>query len=180
MGWTEPKTWTNEPIIATDLNTHIRDNLEALKDPPFESSIIDKVANYTTASGTFTNVDTLDTIGELRLDITTHGGDLFVCFNGMVTIGTDATGVLFNISLNGTAYFADDGITGLFRSASSVGNARIPISFTVPILKADVPAGSHTIRLMWRTTGGATATLYAGAATAGADIHPTFWVREIS
>ena len=33
--WTTPKTWnTGDPLIATDMNTHIRDNFEFIKSPP--------------------------------------------------------------------------------------------------------------------------------------------------
>lgn len=33
MAWTEPKTWvTGDPLIASDYNTHIRDNLNALRE----------------------------------------------------------------------------------------------------------------------------------------------------
>jgi hypothetical protein len=180
MGWTTPQNWTAVPFTVSNLNTQIRDNLIFLKDPTFARALLDEGSNYTTTSASFTNIDAGDTEGKFKHTATTYGGDIFVGFNGMIAVNTDATSVLFNISIDGTPYFADDGFIGLHRSASSIGNARIPLSFLIPIPKADVPAGSHIFRLMWKTTGGATGTLYAGAGTAGADIHPGFWVREIS
>jgi hypothetical protein len=177
MTWTEPKTWTNEPLIASDMNTHIRDNLEALKDPPSNSYVLNESANFTTSSATFTNVDPLDTDGKLRLEITTSDVDVMVSFNGVVNNNTNPGSVYFTLSVDGTIISdgGDDGIIGLNTNS---GTLRIPVSFTRLI--TGLSAGPHIFRLMWKVTTATTGTLYAGAGTANADFHPQFWAREVS
>jgi len=40
MAWTTPRTWVDEELIdATILNTHIRDNLNYLKDDQLDNTI---------------------------------------------------------------------------------------------------------------------------------------------
>lgn len=181
MSWTTPKTWTNEPLIAADMNTHIRDNLEALKEPPAAEGVLDEGANYTTTSTSVGNVDGTDTEGKLRHTIVTAGGDIMVGFSGMCFSDTDSTGLGLMVSVDGITdpLGADTGYTGLYRISSGAASARWPISFTR--ILTGYAAGSHIIRLQWRATGagGGTITLYAGAGTTGADVHPQFWVREI-
>lgn len=176
--WTSPKTWDSSPLTASDMNTHIRDNLEALSEPP--SAVGNPNANYTTSSTAFTNVDGGDVEGVFKHTLTTYGRDVFVNFVGMVGHTASATGsILFNISIDGAAdYVADDGITGFY---TNNGVTASPISFTYIIPAADVPAGSHVFRLRWKSSSGSnTCTLYAGGASAGRDVHGQFSVREMS
>lgn len=178
MAYTEPKVWTNEPLVSTDMNTYVSDNLTALKEPPSAHYELDEGSNFQTTSTSFTNVDGTDTDGLLRHTITTTGGDIMVWFNGMVAINTDTTGVFLNVSLDNVDVTTNDGITGFYRFTSGVNGSRFPISFFYMI--TGVSAGSHTLRLRWKVVGSATATLYAGAGTTGGDIHSQFGVREMS
>src|SRR5689334_4136609 len=73
MPWTTPRTWVNnEPLTASDMNAHIRDNLNALKSPATDHYEANESSNYTTTSTTFVSIDATN----LSLDITTMGGDI--------------------------------------------------------------------------------------------------------
>jgi hypothetical protein len=172
MAWTEPKTWSAEPLVAGDLNTHLRDNLNAIKDPPTAHYELDESADYTTSSQSFVNVD--NTPGKLSLTISTNGGDVLVGFHAIV--GTAATGVpicYFDIEVDGNRIGGDDGICTVRHS----GGVATLVSFVRLI--TGLEAGSHTFKLQWKVNT-STETLYAGAGTSAFDGHPQFWVREVS
>ena len=100
MTWTTPKTWqVDELVTATIMNTHIRDNLNALKTPPSADYDCNEAANYATTSTTFVNVDATN----LALTITTNGGDVLVHFHGTLQNSSSA-----RVYLDVAAYF-DDG-----------------------------------------------------------------------
>ncbi len=170
MAWTSPKTWTSEPLTSADLNTHLRDNLEALKDPPTAHYEAAELADYTTTSTTFVDVDE----SNLRFTLETHGGDLLVGFHGYVTCNVSSLRTIsFDVEVDGTRQGGDAGI----QAAQVNSSNRQPVSFVHLITGLD--AGSHTISLQWRISS-ATATLFAGASTGETDVVPQFWVREVS
>lgn len=175
MVWTEPKTWVAEPLVAADLNTYLRDNLNALKEPPSAHYELDESADYTTTSTSFVNVDSTD--GKLSLKINTNGGDVLVGFHGYVQPGTGNDIVFFDIEVDGVRVGGDDGIIGAQRAAAATNPGRFGISFTRLIPNLD--PGEHTFNLQWRVTVGQ-AVIFAGAGTANANTHPQFWVREVS
>lgn len=165
MAWTEPKTWTAEVLTSSDLNTHLRDNLSALKNPPSDFYTFNEGSDYTTTSTSFTNVDGTD----LSFTIVTYGGDLIVHFDGYCANG--AGYVLLDVTIDGVRQFGDDG------AIKTLVNSGGPISFTRII--SGIAAGSRVVNLVWKVAAG-TGTMYAGAGTANFDIHPQFWVREVS
>ena len=165
MSWTQPKTWASEPLTSSDLNTHLRDNLEILKDPPSNNYTLNQGSDYQTTITSFTNVDGTN----LSLTITTQGGDVMVHFHGVVGNGTGT--VFLDFTIDGVRHGGDDGII------RSVGNGVQGISFTRLI--TGLAAGSHTFTLQWKVNA-STGTLYAGAGTSLFDVHPQFWVREVS
>ena len=165
MAWTSPKTWTAEVLTSSDLNTHLRDNLNELKDPPSDEYSVNEVADYTTTSTSFTNVDGTD----LSFTFTTNGGDVMVHFHG--TVNNGAGTVFLDFTVDAVRHAGDDGI---MRCPS---NNTSSMAFTE--LVTGLAAGSHTFELQWKVSGG-TGTMYAGAATAALDLHPQFWVREVS
>jgi hypothetical protein len=173
MSWTEPKTWTNEPLVAGDLNTHLRDNLEALKEPPTAHYELNESADYSVTSTSFVNVDGT----KLSLTISTSGGDVMLAFHGFVRAGTNSDTLYFDVEMDGARIGGDDGIIAAMRAASGGTPTRIPVSFVR--LVTSLAAGSHTFKLQWKVSGG-TGELYAGAGTSGVDLHPQFWVREVS
>jgi hypothetical protein len=166
--WVTPKTWSvDELVTASDLNTHLRDNLNALKAPPSASVVLNQASDYTTSNTSFVDIDATT----LALTITTTGGDVFVHFHGVV--GISAGGVCLDFTIDGTRHAGDDGI---MRSGSP--NEGETLSFTRLVM--GLSAGSHVFKLQWKTTSGGTATLYAGAGTANFDVHAQFWARELS
>lgn len=165
MAWTDPKTWTAEVMSSSDLNTHVRDNLNALKDPPSDFYTFNDSADWSSSSTSWANIDGTD----LFLSIDTNGGDVIVHFHGTTN---NLTQVYFDIAVDGTRYFGDDGII-------RVANGTIlPASFTVIV--SGLAAGTHTFAMQWRAASATTISLYAGAGTANNDLHGQFWAREIS
>lgn len=156
-------------MTASIMNTHVRDNLNALKAPPTSIYNVNTTPDYTTTSTSFTNIDGTN----LSLSITTTGGDLLVVFFAMYTFSA-AGPVHFNITLDGTAQAADDGFVGMRPGGTLVGMGFI----CMPVLLQSVSAATHTVAVQWKVGTAGTATLYNGAGTATADIHPQFWVRE--
>lgn len=167
--FSSPRTWvTGETVTATLMNDEIRDNIGALKSPAHGYCNLDEATDYTTTSTSFGDVDSTD----LSMTLTTAGGKLLCWFTGTVTLGVNR--VAFNVSVDGTNQFADDGII----VAGSQLTGGVPITFIV--ILENVSAASHVFRLRWKVTAAATATMYAGAGTSGLDIHPQFGVLELA
>lgn len=168
MAWTTPRTWSaNELVTATIMNTHIRDNLNALKSPPSGNYEADEVADYTTTSTSFTDIDATN----FAFTLNTNGGDVIVTFVG--NIRTASGRVYLTVDVDGSPVAGDDGICRM----GGTGNEE-PFAFSY--LVTGLSAGAHTFKLQWKMGINATATLYAGAGTSGADVHPQFWAREVS
>lgn len=162
--WTTPKTWsTGEALSASDMNTHIRDNLSALKAPPTDSYVCNEVADYTSSQTSFVDVDA----SNLALTITTTGGDVMIGFHAYTYNPSGVT--YFDVDLDGVRIAGDDGMIATVSGYQTVSFVR---------LVTNLDAGTHTFKLQWKVSGG-TVTLYAGAGTSTADVHPQFWVREI-
>lgn len=173
MTWTNPRTWTTgQKVLASEMNTDVRDNMLALKNPPTASFVADESSNYTTSSTSFVDVD--PTAGKFSLTIVTSGGDVMVGFTGTVRSLTSTNRFSkLNINVDGVDVVGDDGIL----VAATTDSDEVPMSFVW--LVRDLAPGSHTFKLRWKTSG-STITLFAGAGTADLDIHPQFWVREVS
>lgn len=171
MAYTNPTTRsTDEIITATDWNTDVVDNLRALKDPPTDSYVCNESADYTLTSTTFTDVDATN----LSLSLTTTGGAVLVGFHGSFMHTGTARNLYLNLTVDGAVHAAED---GLLAARIDLGTAPgIPVSFVRLI--TGLAAGSHTINLTYKVSA-ASVTLFAGAGTSGADLHPQFWAREI-
>lgn len=166
--WATPRTWsTGELVTATLLNTHLRDQLTAIKTPASFRCIIDEASNYTTSSTSFTDIDATN----LSATITTGGGAVMVFFMGTV-VNSGASRIYFNIDVDGSPVAADDGL--IFGTATAFYGP-----FTLAYLVTGLSAGSHTFKMQWKAAAN-TNTLYAGAGTATADTHPTFWGVELA
>lgn len=173
MTWTAPRTWeVSESVNADMLNEQIRDNLLALKSPPSDNYECNEASDYTTINTSFEDVDATN----LSLEITTAGDAVMVHFHGNMyhSVPTNSN---FDVTVDGTRIGGDDGLARTRPDVSGV-NGLTAVSFTA--LVTELTAGTHTFRLQWKTASG-TATLLAGAGTAGGcDVHPQFWVREVS
>jgi hypothetical protein len=163
--WHTPATWTvGQLVTATNLNEQLRDNLEFLKTPPTSLYNLNQGSDYTTTSTSFVDVDATN----LSLTINTAGGDVLIVFLGF---GAGSARLYFDIAIDGVRMAGDDGFF------SAVQNSNGPL--TLVALKQGLSAGSHTFKLQWKVNSG-TGTLYAGAGTSGFDVHPQFFVREVS
>ncbi len=168
MTFTTPKTWvTGEPLTASDLNTYVRDNQDALKSPPADINNVDKGSNITTTSTSFVDVDAT----EFSVTITTTGGRVMIiaCFS----IAKSSSNVYFRTVTDGSADQADDGIYAVKLNGSS---DIVPVALV--FWKEGLSAGSHTFKLQWKVAS-TTATLYAGAGSSP-DLHPQFSAVEVS
>jgi hypothetical protein len=171
MTWTTPKTWNvDELLTAANLNTHLRDNLNALKAPPTAHHECDESSDYSTTSTSFVDVDGTN----LALTLTTGGGDVLVHFHGVVSHTSSNYRIHFTVTMDGNVIAGDDGMIGTSAPAAVPGNV-----MTFTRLVTGVSAGEHLFKLQWKTQG-ATAKLFAGAGTSWADLHPQFWAREVS
>lgn len=169
MAWTTPKeNWVAGDAVTATLLNNIGGNLATLKDPATSSFVLNQGADLTTTSTSFVNADATN----LSLTITTTGGDVFVGFHANFTTGGNT---YLDVTVDGVRTAGDDGIVAI-QGAGSTAPGR-PMSFVRLI--TGLSAGSHTFNLQWKTSTG-TSTMHAGAGTANADLHPQFWVREIS
>ena len=166
MAWTNPATWTPGQVIsATDLNTHLRDNLVYLLSRPTSVVKRDNNANYTTTSTSFVDVDGTN----LKITLTLSGSAVLLGFTVMAT-----NNAMFDILIDSTRY-ASGGVDGLMASPDA-SLTKSPVSAS--ILITGLSAAAHTFKLQWKAST-ATATLYAGAGASGTDFIPTLWAMEI-
>ncbi len=167
MAWTVPKSWSNEPLVAGDMNTHLRDNLEALKDPPQGGTDIDNSSDYSTNSTSFVDVDGDD----FSTEISTHGGDVLVTL--CVTLVGNSNYAYFDIEVDGARVGDDDGI--LRKHLSGTAPDTIMLYYWVKGLSDAL----HTFTLQWKSSSG-TINIYGGQGTAGTQLHGQWDVREVS
>jgi hypothetical protein len=132
--WTSPKTWSTEPLLAVDLNTHLRDNLNALKTPP---------TAVTTMSGPVAITATsLTDVSGMTLQVTTSGGDLSISTHGILQAPA-AGWIELRADLNSTSYVL---------AYSNTTSTYVPLGATY--LATALNAGLHTIKLRARVSGG--------------------------
>lgn len=169
--WTTPRTWTTGELVTKSImDTHVRDNLNALHTPTSFYCVIDQGANYTYTTTTFADIDSTNLSSGAR---TWAGGLVLVGFSGSMQHSNNAAIFYLDVAIDGSRVGGDDGLIVVDQAATA--NEASNISFTTLI---PVSAGSHTISIQWKTSG-ATLTLYAGAGTANYDIHPRFFGIEV-
>ena len=157
MTWTDPKTdWSNGDLVTADDMNEIGENLAVVRNLP-------TVAHTTTAdisanAGEFVDVDSAN----LNLTLNTNGGDVLVHFHGTVELhnGERAT---FDIDVDGSRQGGDIGILH-----SGIHQAGIHKAFSFTRLVQGLSAGSHSVKLQWKSRGNIK--LFHGA---------QFWAREI-
>ena len=168
MAWTTPMSWIDGIYPgATLFNVHIRDNQGALKTPASASYSADEGADYTLVGAGFEAVDAVN----MKFSLATAGGDVFAGFHGTFAAAALTPILRLDIAVDDVLIGGDDGIIDkdLTTNMSSLSFVR---------LISGLAAGEHTFELHWQTFGNVI--LYAGAGTANRDLHPQFWVREIS
>ena len=170
MTFNAPRTWTDgEFVTATLLNTHVRDNMNALKAPPSGDYVLNEDADYAGDASGWKDVDSVN----LSLTLVTTGGDVMVHFSGTfyTTVGTVRVYLDVEVDEEGARTAGNDGIIGC-----AVVTTGTPITFTRLI--TDLEPGLHEFDLQWNAQN--VHRLAAGAGTANLDVHPQFWAREVS
>lgn len=170
MGYTTPRTWNAETVTNEKWIVELKDNLNAIKDPPSQNYEANEGTDYTKTLAAWANVDT-----DYNFSITTTGGDVLIGFMGTLLVsggGLSKVGYL-DVAVDGTRIInTTDGGLGVVLITGLVSFTR---------LVTGLAAGVHTFNLQWKPEDGAnTITLYAGAGTASYDLHPQFWVRELT
>ncbi|HEX3050866.1 MAG TPA: hypothetical protein VHP83_09450 [Aggregatilineaceae bacterium] len=162
MTWTAPKTWAaDELVTATDFNTHLRDNLLALKQPPSQQIVRLNAASYTTTSTSFVTVD--DT--NLKITLTSYGGDVLIWVNA--TANTNGSySLMLTVSIDGVDQGPANGLTYVY------GSNVTPLSWV--LLVSGIAAGEHSYRLRFRVSGG------TGTLLSNANVPVILGVREVS
>lgn len=141
MAWTTPRTWVaGEVPTAAIMNAHVRDNLNALKDPP-QAVAQNWNTTITTTSTSFVNLTGAD------VTVVTTGGRLMIGFH-----------TPHAASGGGTTYFTIT-IDGVEVSGHANGVALVTASGTSQMsfvyLTAALAAGAHTVKIQWRVNDGA-------------------------
>jgi hypothetical protein len=153
MAWTTPKTWTGGAgvyLLSTDLNTHVRDNLEFLK----TNIDLEAAAALTIATGAVTATQAYHKLageGAAADDLDTISGGsegdvLFIRPNGQAITLKDGTG---NLDLNGDILLNsdDDHIALIYGSDSAwhpVAAPRTAMTFMVNNFLCPAPGTDWT------------------------------------
>ncbi|NWF69035.1 MAG: hypothetical protein HXY40_08110 [Chloroflexi bacterium] len=138
--WTTPKNWNvGELLIAADMNTHLRDNLDWLKSRPFNSVA---VATTTTTSTSFVQMT------GASVSLTSVGGSVLIMAS-MVVYGSAACTITTDFAVDGTRVgHTTNGLLALTSAPSNVNATMVWITPTPP------SAGAHTYTVWWKTSAG--------------------------
>lgn len=172
MAYTIPKTWTvDELLAATDMNTYVRDNVAALKNPPsFLTAFASGALVLSTTATTFTAISSA-----LSASLGTYGGDIMVFIQLQLAGDIDARRISLDWLVNGTAlygaYAFGAGRARPGTTTSTTGNTTV----FGPLLVTGLASGTHVFQPVWRTDAG---TAFTWATTGAAPI--IMWVREVS
>ena len=138
MAWTSPRTYTTgELITAAIMNTHVRDNFNALKTPP--GGFVSDTADQTTTSSAF-----VDIVNQ-TLTFTTTGGDILAMF-----VGGFENASVANLNLQFDIDGAGTGAIGFDNNVDT--SAGRLTSATLLYRWEGESAASHTIKVQWKTS----------------------------
>ena len=148
MAWTTPRTWVaGEVVTASQLNAHVRDNLNFLLNGRILSYIVRAgSSDYTTTSTSFTPVDTTN----LRITATPNSGRVVLVATGHWK-HSSSTGKLYGDFILDAAGAATrvGGTDGLALQVMSSVGAAWP--FMLIGLFTGLSVASHTFDLAWKT-----------------------------
>lgn len=155
--WTDPQTWGATAIYDDILNTEIRDNVMALKDPPSEE-FADSYSGSAFASTTSTSWIAIG--GSYNLTLETKGGDILLVFSASVS------NAYLDFAIDGARVGGNDGLLAI-PTVATYGTSMQMIH-----VAQDLIAGEHQFDVYWKVASG-TGSLVALAV-------PQFIVREFS
>lgn len=147
--WTLPRTWaTGEIVTAAQLNTHLRDNLEYLKqrdDTPLNHFTCTSNTGYSTTASAYSDVDAAGLSGTL----VTSGGPLLIGVAGAWKSSGTSIDMCLDVAINGVRIgHATYGVTFL---QSVAANLYLPVAWSTVRALA---AGTYALKLQWRTSSG--------------------------
>ena len=159
--WTNPRNWIiDEVVTAAVMNTHVRDNLGFLRNPPI--GIQNNAVNVSTTSATFVDIDGTN----LSQSVVVQGGDVMVACLFQVR-----SSVVNTIARLRFVYGATPTQIGGFWEHELEHTGSFVNCAMVQVVEA-LAAGTYTFKLQWlRVSGGGTLTALATTA------H--FLVREL-
>lgn len=150
MTWTFPKTWFAGELVTADLlNTHLRDNLNALHARP-KASYAANTCSYSTSSASMVNVDSTN----LELSIDTTGGDVLVLV--MATVQINGTYWTDRVNLGVTC---DGELGGVRPQVTRLGSNDNKINVFFSVVFSDLTIWTHDFALQWNVTGATSATM---------------------
>jgi hypothetical protein len=172
--------YTNVPVFSdgdrftqNEANIYIRDNLDALKNPPTAVyTASGHSSDYSTTSTSFTDVDSTN----MALSITTTGDGsggnsaVLLCLSGTL-YSSGAIRIYFRYLEDGNVLNANDGFM-----VSEFSGLR---SLCIPFLYRQAAPASHIYKVQWKVSSG-TGVLCAGAGTATRDCKAQFFAREMT
>jgi len=172
MAYTIPKTWAVDELLgATDMNTYVRDNVAALKNPPsFLTAFASGALVLSTTATTFTAISSA-----LSASLGTYGGDIMVFIQLQLAGDTDSRRISLDWLVNGTALYGAYAFgAGRARPGTTTGATGNTTVFG-PLLVTGLASGTHVFQPVWKTEAG---TAFTWATTGAAPI--IMWVREVS
>jgi len=140
--WTDPRTWADEVLLAEQMNTDIRDNIQFLYDRNYVFKTTPNNENMTGLIAPFTST------------LLTQGNDVLVTFKGVVT-NTLSDYTVFDVKVDNDIW-----LSTLTTSSASHGltanliTAAFYNSIAIRFLYTNVPAGIHEFRLYATTISG--------------------------
>lgn len=141
--WTAPRTWVDlQTVNAADMNEQLRDNLLWLKGPPGLQTIL--AADVNTTSTSFVDVT------GMSLTMTTTGGSVLIQLSALMKTP-------LSIAEIAEIRFMVDGVPqGIMARQRFVspGVVEDHLHVAPSLLYPVMAAGSHTIKVQWRSVGG--------------------------
>lgn len=172
MAYTVPKTWAvDELLAATDMNTYVRDNVAALKNPPsFLTAFASGALVLSTTATTFTAISSA-----LSASLGTYGGDIMVFIQLQLAGDINTRRISLDWLVNGTALYGAYAFgAGQARPGTTTATTGNTTVFG-PLLVTGLASGTHVFQPVWKTDAG---TAFTWATTGAAPI--IMWVREVS
>ncbi len=143
--WTTPRTWgTGDLVTAADLNEQLRDNLAYLK-TAITFDLVEADNNYTsTNASTFEDVDT----SNLSLTVTTRGKLAAIGLQTCLRQTQQSQAICMDITVDGNRVGGN--FRGLvYHRMTNARDATAPTPVFAHHWLTTLPAGTHTLKLVW-------------------------------
>lgn len=152
MAWTTPRTWTDtETVTASIMNTHVRDNLDELRDPGDWDT-------YTPTVSGFTNVAVTATGYYLRPNQSTVLVRVKVTVDTVTTLGSST--ITISLPVNAKT-------TGMTTGFSVLGPAVRDPNASNPVMGVATYNATGTFSVLWNSATAPQMSRWTGAAPSG-------------